>query len=165
MKNALLGLFLVLSAGAVAAQNAPTATFQQAFAAGQAAEESEHWEQAEVSYAICLVQAPADTTALKNHAYAATNSLSRHTRKPDSAAQPDYLPLAVKDYDALVAAGRVRYLLDKALAYGTRAEASDPAEATQLVSQALAAVGEYEQRGKPDVHSKEVRKALQAIRK
>jgi hypothetical protein len=164
MKKMLLGLLLALSAGAATAQSAPTATFKQAFAAGQAAEEAEHWEQAEASYAICLAQAPTDTTILKNHAYAAANSLDRHARKPDSGGQPDYFPLVVKDYDALVATGRVRYLLDKALAYGTRAEASDPAEAAQLVKQALAAVAEYEKRSKPDTHSKEVQKALLAMR-
>ncbi len=163
MKKALLGLVLALSTGVVVAQNAPTAVFNQAFAAGQAAEEVEHWEQAEASYAICLAQAPTDTTVLKNHAYAATNSLSRHARKPDGAGQPDYLPLVVKDYDALVAAGRVRYLLDKALAYGTRAEASDPAEARVMAEKALAAVADYERRSKPDAHSAEVKKAIAAV--
>jgi hypothetical protein len=164
MKKMLLGLLLALSAGAAAAQSAPTATFKQAFAAGQTAEEAEHWEQAEASYAICLAQAPTDTTVLKNHAYAATNSLVRHAGKPDGApGQVDYLPLAVKDYDALVAIGRVRYLLDKAVAYGTRADASVKAERATLLEQALAAVREYEKRAKPDSDSRQVRGALLTV--
>lgn len=163
MKKAILGLVWALSVGSAAAQSAPTASFKQAFAAGQAAEAAEYWEQAEASYATCLALAPTDTTVLKNHAYAAANSLDRHARKPDTG-QPDYLPLVVKDYDALVAVGRARYLLDKAVAYATRAEVTASSERAPLIDQAMVALSEYEKRSKPDSHSREVRDALLTIK-
>lgn len=164
MKKLIIGLVLTLSGGWATAQNAPTASFKQAFAAGEAAEKIEHWEQAEASYAICLAQAPTDTTVIKSHAYAAANSLDRHARKPDVASGfPDYLPLAVKDYDALIAAGRARYLLDKATAYATRAEASDPAEAKVVIRQALDAISSYEKVSQPTSYTRQLRGALMVI--
>jgi hypothetical protein len=157
MKTSLFLVFFGLFGAAANAQKAPNQTVNQHLQAAKTAEEAEQWEKAEAEFAFCLAQAPADTALLQSHAYASVNSL---LRRPNSTA-PDYMALAVRDYDALIAAGKVRYLLQRATAYGLRAESTtDQTEARRLLDKALQDVASYEAKLKPNDESRTTRRAL-----
>ncbi|WP_400192799.1 hypothetical protein [Hymenobacter sp. B81] len=161
MKRLLFGVLMCLFTASASAQTWPSEAYERDWRAGEDAEHKGRWEQAEASFAKCLAVTPTDTLTIQVHAYAAINSLARNAVKPESSAKPDYLALAVRDYDALVAAGKLRYLLNKAQAYGLRAEATtDPAEAKKLLELALASVAAYEKQAHPTDASKETRRAL-----
>lgn len=137
------------------------------FLLGQLDEKTEKWEAAEKHYAVCLAQASTDTIYLENHAWASLNCLYKHPNKPNPSFNDiDYLPLVVKDYDTLIAAGHTRNLLERATAYRLRASFSslqDAATAKLFTAKALADVTEFEKQHGRTEASIELRQQLLAL--